>query len=184
MCGSPAVPRAKLSPSESWSNGLSRKLPGVRKLGPYLRSTPANSASGLKPSLVQDPHQQHDGGCQQQDRLDDLHPGRREHAAESHVDDHREPDEHHRHAVGDPEQQLDERAATGHLGDQVGEVHDDRAHDGGEPGRAALHPVRDHVGERVAAGVSKRLGHQQEDAEKGDERADGVEGAVHPVQSD
>ena len=37
----------------------------------------------------------------QQDRLDDLHPGRRQHAAEDHVDDHQHADADDRGLIAD-----------------------------------------------------------------------------------
>ena len=45
---------------------------------------------------------QHRHAEQQQHRLDDLHPGRRDHAAEEHVGEHHDADAGHRPLVGMP----------------------------------------------------------------------------------
>ena len=70
----------------------------------------------------------HEAGSEQQhDGLDDLHPGGGRHAAEQHVDHHQRADDHHRHPVLKPEQQLDQLARAHHLRDQVERHHHQRA---------------------------------------------------------
>ncbi len=72
-------------------------------------------------------HQGHERGArQQQNRLDDLHPGGRQHATEQHVQAHQDPYQDHRHMVVQAEQQLDQLASTDHLRDQVERHHHQR----------------------------------------------------------
>src|SRR5512143_851217 len=49
---------------------------------------------GIHPEARQHEHGEYRGAREEQPRLDDLHPCRREHAAEQHVHDHRRPDQH------------------------------------------------------------------------------------------
>ena len=84
----------------------------------------------------------------------------------------------------DAEQQRDQAAGAGHLGQQVEERHGqggDRRRDADRP---LLEPERQHVGHRELAGVAQQLGDQQQRDEPRDEEADGVEEAVVAVDGD
>jgi hypothetical protein len=52
-------------------------------------------------------------------RLDDLHPGGRDHPAEQHVEQHDAADDQHRRPIRQTEQEVDEPAGADHLRDQV-----------------------------------------------------------------
>jgi hypothetical protein len=101
--------------------------------------------------------QGHEGGAaEQQAGLDDLHPRRRRHAAEQHVDHHQRADDHHREPVLEAEQQLDQLAGTDHLRDQVERDHDQRAGGGEDPDRRLREAERGDVGEGELAEVAQR----------------------------
>src|SRR3990167_5673452 len=73
-------------------------------------------------------HQGHEAGTgEQHDRLDDLHPGGGQHAAEQHVEHHQHAHQNHRDVVVEAEQQLNQLAGTYHLRDQVEGHHYQRA---------------------------------------------------------
>ena len=77
----------------------------------------------------------------QQNRLDDLHPGGAGHAADEHVDDHQYTDDgdHQRlrAAAVDIQQQCDQSAGAGHLGQQVEQRDRHRRGGGRQPDRAS-----------------------------------------------
>ena len=91
MCGSPAVPSTS---AEAERHRVERG----RQEQARLAGTPAPSDDCARASreqvdrvpadLGQHPDGQHDAAREHQDRLDDLHPGRREHAAEDDVGEH------------------------------------------------------------------------------------------------
>ena len=92
---------------------------------------------------VRQPHQddEHDRRRHEQDRLDDLHPGRRHHAAEQHVGEHQHADGDHRDLVVDADQRLHQHAATDHLRGQVergDRDHRNRADDAHRPRVVAI----------------------------------------------
>ena len=130
----------------------------------------------------QDHHQDDRAGAQHQHRLDDLHPGGRQHAAERDVDDHGDADEDHRPVIGDPGQQSNQHAGAGHLRHQIGEVDDDSAGDRRQQRGSRLHPAADDVAEGIFAGVAHRLGNQEKHGAERDQRTERVERAVHAVQ--
>ena len=125
-------------------------------------------------------------GCaeQQQHRLDDLHPGRRDHAAERDVEDHQHADDEHGVAVAEAEQQLDELAGTDHLRDEVERDDDERADGGKRAHRHCGEPVGRHVGQAVAAEIAQPLGHQEHDDRPADQEADRVQQAVEAGRID
>ncbi len=124
-------------------------------------------------------HDGHERGAgQQQDRLDDLHPGGGEHAAEQHVHDHQHTDQHHGYVVVQAEQQLDQLAGADHLRDQVEGHHDQRTERREQTDLSLAQAIGRHVGEGELAQVAQALGHQEEDDRPADEEADGVDQAV------
>jgi hypothetical protein len=62
---------------------------------------------------------QEEGPAEEQHRLDDLHPGGREHPAEEHVGHHHGADDHDRRLVADAEEEHDQVPGPHHLRDQV-----------------------------------------------------------------
>ncbi|MNE09574.1 hypothetical protein D3C80_1022570 [compost metagenome] len=127
-------------------------------------------------------HEGHEGGARkQQDRLDDLHPGGGQHAAEGHVADHQRAHQHDRLEVGKAEQQLDQLAGADHLRHQVHQRHGQGAEGRGDADRALRQAVGDHVGEGVLAEVAQAFGDQEQDDRPAGEHAQGVEQAVVAV---
>ena len=61
----------------------------------------------------------------EQNRLDDLHPCRRDHAAEQHVAEHQHTDDDHGNLVVDADQRLHQHATADHLRRQVERRHGD-----------------------------------------------------------
>ncbi|MNM84129.1 hypothetical protein D3C81_962100 [compost metagenome] len=124
-------------------------------------------------------HQRHEAGTgQQQDCLDDLHPGGGQHAAEQHVADHQHADQDHRDVVVETEQQLDQLAGTDHLRDQVEGHHGQRAESRQDADLGLAEAVGGHVGEGELAQVAQAFGHQEQDQRPADQEADGVDQAV------
>ena len=81
--------------------GLAEDRPGWRKS--FATTTPSAPFTGTwrdgveefreaEIEMLQHEDAEEDGAAHQQDGLDDLHPGRREHAAEDDVDDHQHAD--------------------------------------------------------------------------------------------
>ena len=121
-------------------------------------------------------HQRRAG--EQQPGLDDLHPGRSDHAAEGDVDDHQDADDHDSPEIGQTEQKLDELARADHLRNQI---EGDRYKRAGRRHRAdgrGLQTIGGDVGEGEATEVAQRLGHQEHDERPADEEADRVDQAV------
>ena len=116
--------------------------------------------------------------AEQQPRLDDLHPGGRDHAAEGHVDDHQHADDDDRPEIGQAEQQLDQLARADHLRDQIEGDDDQRASRRHGADRRRLEAIGDDVGEGEAAEIAQRLGHQEHDDRPADEKADRIDQAV------
>ncbi len=130
----------------------------------------------------QDHHQDDRARAQHQRRLDDLHPGRRQHTAESNVDDHADADENHCPVVGNSGQQSHQHAGTSHLRHQIGEVDNHRSHNGREQGGSRLHPAADDIAQSIFSGIAHRLRDHKQYRAKGDERAKRVERAIHAVK--
>ena len=124
-------------------------------------------------------HQRHEAGArQQQDRLDDLHPRRGDHAAEGDVDDHQEADDHDRDPVVEAEQQLDQLAGADHLRDQVEGDDDQRAAGRQNADRGLTEAERGDVGEGELAEVAQRLRDQEGHDRPADEKADRIDQTV------
>ncbi|MNZ43226.1 hypothetical protein D3C78_608270 [compost metagenome] len=128
---------------------------------------------------VPEHHEGHEAGArEQQDRLDDLHPGGRQHAAEGHVADHQHAHQQHRVQVAHAEQQLDQLAGADHLRHQVHQRHGQGAEGRGDADRALRQAVGDHVGEGVLAEVAQAFGDQEQDDRPAGEYAEGIQQAV------
>ena len=121
---------------------------------------------------------------EQQPGLDDLHPGRGDHAAEDDVAEHEHAGDDDREREVDADERLDEHARADHLRDEVEGRDGERPEGRGGPRRALVEAERQDVGDRVAAGVAHPLGEQEQHGEERDEEADGVEHAVEAEQED
>ena len=197
MWGRPAVPRTSATASDRKSIFDVTVLPywlpaSSRGLSTFSTAAP-EQAREVEPVEAQHPHGHHRGADDQQRRLDDLHPGGAAHAAVEHVDDHQDTDDgdHQRLPVErrarhvlDADEQRDQAARAGHLGQQVEERHQQRGDRGGRAHRTLAHPEAQDVAHREAADVAQQLGHQQQGGQPGDEEADGVEEAVVAVHRD
>ena len=115
---------------------------------------------------------------EQQDGLDDLHPGGREHAADGDVDDDQDADQNDRVDILQTEQHLDQLAGADHLADQVQDHHHQRAGRGHGAHRHALEAVGHHVGIGVLAEVAQLFSHQEHDDRPADQPAHRVDQAV------
>ena len=123
----------------------------------------------------------------EQDRLDDLHPGRREHPAEDDVDNHEHADADDRGLVADvrtAEQQRDERAGADHLRDHVKGADRERAQRGHRADRPRIQSIGEHVRHRVFAGVAQRFGDDEQHGQIRDQPADRKHEAVVAVERD
>jgi hypothetical protein len=98
---------------------------------------------------------------EQEDRLDDLHPGRREHTAEEHVGDHCRADDDDGRLVGQAEHQPDQATGTDHLRDEIERYRRERSHRRRDTHRRLAQAEGDDVGEGVLAEVPERLGDQE-----------------------
>src|SRR5699024_8692453 len=78
----------------------------------------------------------------------------------------------------------DQGAGTGHLGDQVEEGDREGRDSGGHTDRLLAQTEGEHVSHGEAADVTQRLGDEQQGDQPGDEEADGVEESVVTAQCD
>jgi hypothetical protein len=127
MCGSPAVPnirprterycRDRIGQQAARRHQFRAKL--VQRLGLGEQFGQRKSELGVGQDQCQRTAEKQHAG------LDDLHPGRRDHAAEGDIDHHQDADDENRDVVVEAEEQLDQLAGADHLGDQV-EDHDDQ----------------------------------------------------------
>ena len=117
-------------------------------------------------------------------RLDDLHPGRRDHAAEQHVEQHHDADDDHGRLVRNAEHQRDEVAGADHLRDRVEEQRQDAADRRGDPDRRLLQPERDDIGKGELAEVAQRLGDEEHQRRPADQPPGGVDHPVVAAQRD
>ena len=180
MCGRPAVPNISAMPSEIAEIGLATAAPGSMILSCCGWTSIALTSRALKskPNVASTPIAISGRADQQQRRLDDLHPGGGDHAAEGDIDDHQHADQDDGDEIGQTEQQLDELAGADHLRDQVEGDRDQRARRRHGADRRRLQTIGGDVGEGVAAEVAQRLGHQEHDDRPADEEADRVDQAV------
>ncbi len=206
MCGRPAVPEHQRQAQRDevdlrGGRGAVRR-PGLSRLSPSSRTRRcvrdrrvgrdglAEQRGEVEPEHAEHPHRHHRGADDQQHGLDDLHPGGALHAADQHVDDHQDADDGDHDAlaegvaVRDLQQQRDQRAGAGHLGQQVEERHHQRRGGRRGPHRTLPHPEAEHVTHRELAGVAQQLGDQQQRHQPGHQEADRVEEAVVAVDRD
>ena len=94
----------------------------------------------------------------QQNGLDDLHPRRREHAAEDDVDEHEDASRDDRDVEVDAHQRVDQGSGTDHLRDQIEGGDRERSERSGDPCRPLVQAEREDVGDRELAGVPHPLG--------------------------
>ncbi len=110
--------------------------------------------------------------------LDDLHPGRGNHAAKGDVHHHQDADSKDGDVVLKTEEQLDQLAGTDHLGDQI-EADDGQRRDRGHRAHLALvEAVGGNVGEGELAQVAQAFGHQEQDDRPAGEEGQHVDVAV------
>jgi hypothetical protein len=124
-------------------------------------------------------HHQRAAG-QQHAGLDDLHPGRGDHAAEGDIHHHQDADDEDGDVVVETEQQLDQLAGTDHLRDQVEAHHGQRADRRHGAHLALVEAVGGDVGEGELAQVAQALGHQEQDDRPAGEEGQHVDVAVVP----
>ncbi len=171
MCGSPAVPRTSASPSETKfkaPSGPWKSKPGRSRFD--APSATGTAAAAPKKSLKREAevfhreHRQGERGHEQEAGFDDLHPRRRKHAAEKHVDQHQHADGND---ADDPfgtwKQQIDNRVYANHLRYQVKEGDCQRGERGDGAHAAAAQPKRDEIGHRVLTDIAQRLRNEKKD---------------------
>ena len=139
---------------------------------------PGEQGFGAEAIFVQDRTGHECRTHQQQHGLDDLHPGRRLHAAEGHVDHHQAADQNDRHPVVETKQQLDQLASADHLRDQVEGDGDQRAASCQNADLGLPEPERGDVGKRELPEIAQLLGDQERDDWPADEPADRVDQAI------
>ena len=168
------------------SIGLDRNRPGARYFCPSGDSARAalNRSIGFQPIFAEHEDRQHDRRRHQQHGLDDLHPGRGEHAAGDDVDEHERAGEDHAQREVDAHERLDQHARADHLRDQVEGDDAQRAERRRRARRPLVQTEREHVGDRELPGVAHPLGEQEEHGEEGHQEADGVQEAVEAEQED
>ena len=120
-------------------------------------------------------------GAEHQHGLDDLHPARCQHTADSDIDDHAQTDQHYRDIIAKSKQQLDQKAGTRHLRNEIGKVDDDRTDDRCGERWWPAHPIHNDVANCVSAGVAQRFCDQEQNGAESNQRTDGVERAIHAV---
>ena len=166
------------------SIGSDTNRPGASTPAPYCRVASSNSASGLNENFASTSIASMNAPRQQQHRLDDLHPGRGDHAAEQHVGEHHQADDHDRDFVVEAEQQPDQVAGADHLRDQIERDDREAAGRGRDAHRRLPQAERDDVAEGELAEVAQRLGDQAHHDRPADQEADRVNQAVESRQRD
>jgi hypothetical protein len=143
-----------------------------------LRGGGVEEPERAEPELREDDDRERRCATEQEDRLDDLHPRRGDHAAEQHVREHDDANGDDRSFVRKPEEELHEVARADHLRDEI-ERHDGEAADGRRDAhRRLLQAIGDDVRERVFAEIAQRLGDEERDDRPADEPAHGIDEAV------
>ena len=117
--------------------GIADQAARLHESGPVLFDGGAEEGVIVEMEFGQHHDHQDGGAAQEQHRLDDLHPGGRQHAAEKHVGDHERAHGRNRQFIRQPEQQFDQGARAHHLRDQVEQDGDD-----GAQGRRRAHRAR------------------------------------------
>ena len=127
--------------------------------------------------------QQHGTGHEEQ-RLDDLHPGRREHAAKHDIHEHQHTDADHRRSEIEADQLLDDHTRAHHLGDHVEGGDCERAQRGQGTHRAGFQAIGQQIGHGVFACIAQRLRHHEQNGDVGHEEAHGIHEAVVAAEAD
>jgi hypothetical protein len=120
-----------------------------------------SSSVSEKPNWTVGQEQSQRAAEEQHAGLDDLHPGRRDHAAKGDIDHHQDADGEDRDVVVEAEEQLDQLASANHLGDQVEDNDHQRGDRRHRPYLALIKSVRGDVGKGEPAQVAQPLGHQE-----------------------
>ncbi len=160
---------------------VATRLKHVRAVGGLYRR---EQAERIEVHAHQQHRDKHRRAREQQQRLDDLHPRRGEHAAEDHVDHHADAGKHDSSFVRDAQHEFHQHPRPGHLRHEVGEVDDHGADHRREPRLRRPHPIGDHVAQSESASVAHRLGHHHQDDQKTRQCCNRVERPVHAVQRD
>ena len=131
----------------------------------------------------------HDGDTtDEEDSLDHLDVGGALHAADEDVGGHDDTDDGDDNGLLGGAVQIqedgDQGAGAGHLGDEVEQGDREGRDRGGHTDRLLTQTEGEHVGHGEAADVTQRLSDEQEGDQPGDEEADGVEEAVVSVEGD
>ena len=180
----PRRPEHQRQPERERVPVVGNEAPGLEHAGSELLRRVLEEIDRVHPELEQDEEGHHGRAADQQARLDDLHPGGRDHAAEKQEREHHGTDDHDRDGVRQAEDQMDQRPGADHLGDQVEDDDRERAERGRDPYGLLAEPVRDDVREGIAAEVAQRLGDQEEHDRPADQEADRIDQAVEAGQGD
>jgi hypothetical protein len=131
-----------------------------------------------KPELAEgQDHDQRTPG-EQHAGLDDLYPGRRDHAAEGDINHHQQAYGEDGDVVVEAEEQLDQLARADHLRQQVEADHGQRRDRGHGPHLALVEAVGGDVGEGELAEVAQAFGHQEQDDRPAGEEGQHVDVAI------
>ena len=159
-------------------------MPGPRIALPsgWLSAARVEQRAGVEVEL----RQHGDGDDRARDHqhhgLDDLHPGRGQHAAEDDVDDHEDAADQHGDREADARQRLDHGARADELGDEVDAGDQQRVDRGGDAHGPRLQAERQHVGDGELARVAHPLGQQVEHRQERQAGAEADDPAVEAVQ--
>ena len=115
---------------------------------------------------------------QQQNRLDDLYPGGRQHAAEQHVQAHQNAHQNHCNVVVQTEQKLNQLARPHHLRNQIKRHHYQRAAGRQRANLGLAQSIGRHIGKGVFAQVTQTLCDQKQNDWPAYKEADRVDQAV------
>ena len=115
---------------------------------------------------------------QQQNCLDDLHPGGRQHAAEQHVQAHQDANQNHRNVVVQTEQQLNQLARPHHLRNQIKRHHHQRATGRQGANLGLAQSIGGHIGKGVFAQVTQTFRNQEQNDWPTHKEADGIDQTV------
>ena len=152
----------------------------------HLRVADHIGQEGRQREAVGRPHQhhEHDGRDDEQDGLDDLHPGGGDHAAEQHIGQHQHAHGDDRDFIVDADQGLDQHTAADHLRGQVEGGHGDDRDGADDAGLLRVVAVGQDVGQGVLADVAARLGDDEQHGDVSHQPAHRIHEAVVTVLAD
>ena len=127
---------------------------------------------------------QQKGASHEQQRLDDLHPRRGQHAAEDDIHQHQHAHTDHRRGKLKTDELLDDHARANHLRNHVESGNGQRAERGERPHRAGLQAVGQQIGHGVLARVAQRFGDDEQHGDVGHQEADGIHEAIVAAEAD